>query len=75
MAITALTIDPARPTTLYAATDSRGVLESTDAANSWHSFNAGLTDRTVTAIALDATGRTIYAAPGGGGVVTLRRNP
>lgn len=71
MAITALAIDPKHPTTLYAATDSRGVFRSTDSGKSWHSFNAGLTDRIVTAFALDATGRTVYAATEGGGVVSL----
>ncbi|HST19138.1 MAG TPA: hypothetical protein VLK36_15845 [Gaiellaceae bacterium] len=74
MMITALAIDPARPTTLYAATDSRGVFRSTDAGTSWHRFNAGLTGRIVTGFALDATGRTVYAATEGGGIVTLRRS-
>ena len=72
-AITALAADPAHPTTLYVATDSRGVFRSTDAAASWHSLNAGLADRIVTAFALDGTGRTVYAATEGGGVVSLRR--
>ena len=75
MAITALAIDPARPTMLYAATAPRGVFRSTDSGKSWHSFNTGLTDRNVTALALDPTGRTVYAATEGGGVVSLRRNP
>jgi len=74
MPITALAIDPASPTTLYAATGPRGVFRSTDAGKSWHPFNAGLTDLNVTAFALDATGRTVYAATEGGGVATLR-NP
>jgi photosystem II stability/assembly factor-like uncharacterized protein len=72
MAMTALAIDPARPTTLYAATDQRGVFRSTDAGKSWHSLDAGLRDRIVTGFALDATGRTVYAATEGGGVVSLR---
>jgi len=75
MAITALAIDPAHPATLYAATDSRGVFRSTDAGTSWHSVNAGLTDRTVTAFALDATGRIVYGATEGGGLVSLRGRP
>jgi photosystem II stability/assembly factor-like uncharacterized protein len=75
MAMTALAIDPAHPTTLYVATDSRGVFRSTDAGTSWHSLNTGLTDRIVTAFALDATGRTVYAATEGGGVVGLRASP
>ena len=73
--ITALAIDPAHPTTLYAATDPGGVFRSTDSGKSWHPFNAGLTDRNITALALNATGRTVYAAAGGGGVVSVRRSP
>ena len=65
MAITALVIDPAHPATLYAATDPRGVFRSTDAGTSWHPFNAGLTDRNVKTLALDATGRTVYAGTQG----------
>ena len=75
MAIAALAIDPVHPATLYAATGPRGVFRSTDAGASWHPFNAGLTDRNVKALALDATGRTVYAGTGDEGVVSLRRSP
>lgn len=73
--VTALAIDPTHPETLYAATDRRGIFRSTDSGKSWHSFNAGLTDLDVRTLALDATGRTLYAGTSGGGVVSLRRNP
>lgn len=73
--VTALAIDPTHPETLYAATDSHGVFRSTNSGKSWHSFNAGLTDHDVSALALDATGETLYAATAGGGVVSLRRSP
>ena len=35
----------------------------------------GLADRAVGALALDATGRTLYAGTASGGVVSLRRSP
>ena len=73
--MTALAIDPTHPETLYAATGWRGIFRSTDAGKSWHPFNAGLTDHDVRALALDATGQTLYAGTAGGGVVSLRRNP
>jgi photosystem II stability/assembly factor-like uncharacterized protein len=71
MAITALAIDPAHPTTLYAATDPRGVYRSTDAGASWHPFNAGLTNPNIKTLALDQTGHTLYAGTEDEGVVSL----
>ena len=73
--VTALAIDPTHPQTLYTATGSRGVFRSTDSGKHWHPFNAGLTDHDVKALALDATGKTLYAGTAGGGVVSLRHNP
>jgi len=70
--VSALAIDPAHPATLYAAASGRGVFRSTDSGTSWHPFNAGLTDRDVRALALDATGQALYAGTSGGGVVTVR---
>lgn len=69
--ITVLAIDPANPTTLYAASFGSGIFRSTDAGSSWHPFNAGLADLEVKSLAVDATGRTLYAGSAGGGVVTL----
>jgi photosystem II stability/assembly factor-like uncharacterized protein len=73
--ITALAIDPVHPQTLYAATAWRGVFRSTDSGKSWHPFNTGLADRAVAALALDATGRRLYAGTAGGGVVSIHRSP
>ena len=73
--VTALAIDPTHPGTLYAATRTRGVFRSTDSGKSWHPFNAGLADHDIRALALDATGKTLYAGTASGGVVSLRRNP
>jgi photosystem II stability/assembly factor-like uncharacterized protein len=70
--VSALAIDPVHPETLYAAARGRGVFRSTDSGESWHPFNSGLTDHDVRALALDATGRTLYAGTTGGGAVSLR---
>ena len=69
--ITALAVDPANPTTLYAATSGRGIFRSTDAGRSWHPFNAGLAVLDVKSLAIDKTGRTLYAGSAGGGVTAL----
>jgi hypothetical protein len=69
--VTALAIDPVHPTTLYVAMRAHGVFESTDSGQSWHSLNAGLSVLDVRTLALDATGRTLYAGTSGAGVVTL----
>jgi photosystem II stability/assembly factor-like uncharacterized protein len=71
--ITALAIDPAHPQTLYAATGWRGVFRSTDSGKIWQPYNTGLANRAVGALALDATGRTLYAGTANGGVVSLHR--
>jgi photosystem II stability/assembly factor-like uncharacterized protein len=73
LAVTALAVDPAHPSTLYAATDERGVFRSTDAGGTWHPFNEGLAHHTVTAFAVGATGQIVYAGTQDGGVVSLRR--
>jgi photosystem II stability/assembly factor-like uncharacterized protein len=75
MGITALAIDPAHPSTLYAVANGGGVFRSIDAGTSWHPFNAGLADRNVNALALDATGRTLFAGTGDEGVLGLRSSP
>jgi hypothetical protein len=73
--VTDLAIDPAHTETLYAVAGSRRVFRSTDSSKSWHPFDAGLANQDVRALALDATGQTLYAGTAGGGVVSLRRNP
>jgi photosystem II stability/assembly factor-like uncharacterized protein len=69
--ITALAIDPANPKTLYAATSGRGVFRTRDAGRSWQPFNTGLAVLDVRSLAVDATGRALYAGTAGGGVVAL----
>ena len=70
--VAALAIDPASPTTLYAATEGSGIFRSTDAGESWHPFNAGLNVHDVRSLAIDATGRALYAGTVSGGVAALR---
>jgi photosystem II stability/assembly factor-like uncharacterized protein len=59
--IRALVIDPAHPTTLYAATNGKGVFRSTDASSTWRPFNAGLHALDITSLTIDKTGQTLYA--------------
>lgn len=40
--VTALAVDPATPTILYAGTDAQGVFKSEDAGESWQAINQGL---------------------------------
>jgi photosystem II stability/assembly factor-like uncharacterized protein len=67
--VTALAVDPAKPTTLYAATGERGIFRSTDAGASWRPFNSGLPVLDVRSLAVDAAGRILYAGTVNGGVV------
>jgi uncharacterized repeat protein (TIGR01451 family) len=64
----ALAIDPANPATLYAGTWDGGVIKSTDSGGTWSSVNKGLPYPDVRALALDPTGRTVYAGAGEGSV-------
>ena len=69
--VTALALDPAHPTTLYAATGGSGIFRSTDAGRSWHAINAGLSVFDVRSLGIDATGRRLYAGTALGGVAAL----
>lgn len=60
----ALVLDPMAPSTLYAATWDGGVFRSTDAGESWRGFGQGLTTGPVETLAIDSTGRTLYAGTG-----------
>jgi hypothetical protein len=70
--VTAVAVDPSNPKTVYTATAGSGIFRSTDAGESWHPFNAGLTVLDVMSLGIDARGRTLYAGTAGGGVVALR---
>lgn len=68
MIVQGLSIDPATPATIYAAT-STGVFKSIDSGTTWATANAGLTNLNITEIAINpATPTTLYAATNGGGI-------
>ena len=69
--VTALVIDPANPRTVYTATRDRGIFRTRDAGEHWHALNSGLIVLDVRALAIDASGRALYAGTAGGGVVSL----
>jgi photosystem II stability/assembly factor-like uncharacterized protein len=64
--VLALAIDPSQPKTIYAGTLGKGVFKTTDGGESWSSFNTGLTNLTVAALALDGPGTELHAATPGG---------
>jgi hypothetical protein len=66
-----MAIGPGHPATLYAVVYGRGAFRSTDSGRSWHPLDAGLPVRDVRSLAVDVTGRTVYAGTGGGGVAVL----
>lgn len=59
--ISSLVIDPFDPNTLYAGTYGRGVFRSTDGGAIWSEFNPGLTNLSITKLAIDASGKHLYA--------------
>ncbi len=69
--VTVLLIDPRSPDRLYAGTLSRGVFVSLDRGLSWSPFNTGLTEISVSSLAIDASGTRIFAGTNGGGVFDL----
>jgi photosystem II stability/assembly factor-like uncharacterized protein len=68
--ITALAIDPATPSTLYAGTDRHGLYKSTDGAATWVELARGfLSSDSVSALAIDPhTPTTLYVGTINGGV-------
>ena len=56
----ALAIVPSNSNILYAGT-GRGVFKSTDGGVSWNAFNDGLTNLSVSALAVDASGSQLHA--------------
>jgi photosystem II stability/assembly factor-like uncharacterized protein len=68
-----LAIDPRSPTTLYASVclssacfEGPGVFRSTNGGKTWRSMNQGLRTPDVLTLAIDSTGRTLYAGTGAG---------
>ncbi len=64
--ITALTADPAAPTTLYAGADGGGVFVSAN-GGLWSAMSTGLSQFSVSALARDALAGLLYAGTWGGG--------
>jgi len=65
--IEVLAIDPAAPSSLYAGTESKGVMKSTDGGENWSVANTGLADTHVRALAIDPTTPTsLYIGTDGG---------
>ncbi len=58
-------IDPSSPATLYTAT-AHGVFRSPDRGATWASLNDGLPDGPATGLVVDASGRFLHVAAGGG---------
>ena len=58
--VTALLLDPATPSTLYAAT-ARGLYRSTDSGASWEARSRGLEGHSVLALAVDPASHMLYA--------------
>lgn len=69
--IGSIVIDPVEPQILYTADHHLGVYISTDGGVSWTPINEGLSTKAVTALALSADGRVLYAATSGEGVFRL----
>src|SRR5262249_381203 len=66
-AVKAIAVDPHGAGTIFMATTGGGVRKSVDGGNTWSAVNTGLTNRTVTSLAIDASGpQTVYtgAVPG-----------
>jgi len=75
--IRVLLLDPTAPTILYAgaspaiphdAGGTGGVFRSADAGQTWQEVGSGLSGVSVTSLAIDSVGRTLYAGTSGNGV-------
>jgi photosystem II stability/assembly factor-like uncharacterized protein len=77
--VNALTVDPHDPHILYASvgapgtSDPAAVFRSADGAQTWHPFSVGIPAVGVAAFAVDRSGREVFAATMGDGVIRLRR--
>lgn len=65
--VTALVIDPADSSALYAGASGGGVFKSSDGGATWTAFNDGLANRDVRVLAVaPGSGHTLYAGTSGG---------
>jgi photosystem II stability/assembly factor-like uncharacterized protein len=84
--VSAIVLDPQAPATLYAglsgevrdcsASRCSGVFKSTNGGATWAAMNDGLTNLSVTALAIDSqTSNTLYAGTSGSGVFAITMTP
>lgn len=67
LGVNALAIDPVRPSTLYAGTESGGIFKSTDWGETWSVRNTGLGSPTINALGINrANPSVLHAATTGG---------
>jgi hypothetical protein len=66
--VRSIAIDPTNSQTIYAADYHSGVYMSPDGGNTWSVANEGLSTRAVSALAISADGKLLYAATSGEGV-------
>ena len=75
--ISAVLVDPASPSILYAGatrsegTRTSGVFRSTDGGQTWQALGDGFPPSTVTSLAIDPSGKTLHAGTFHAGVVDL----
>jgi photosystem II stability/assembly factor-like uncharacterized protein len=67
--VEALAADPVHASVVYAGTFSHNVFRSLDGGQSWQPYGRGLKGHAVYALALDRSGRAIYAGTRGRGVL------
>jgi photosystem II stability/assembly factor-like uncharacterized protein len=60
-----LVVDPITPARVYAAFDRGGVFRSDDRGGTWHPFVSNLDSYTLTSLAIDSEGSTLYASSRG----------
>jgi photosystem II stability/assembly factor-like uncharacterized protein len=64
--VTAIVVDPASATVLYAGTRDGDVYRSDDRGGGWLSFGEGLSSAEIRRLSIDATGKFLYAATSAG---------
>jgi photosystem II stability/assembly factor-like uncharacterized protein len=69
--ITDFAMDTSRPDIVYAGTDNGGLFISTDGGKTWKAHNDGLTNRSISKLALSADGSALYAGTDGAGIFRL----
>ncbi len=73
-AIAVIAIDPSDPDNVYAGRRTGGIIKSSDGGDTWMRANTGLTNRTVSAIAIDPTDPRILFVSTRGGVFISRES-